>query len=256
MRPALPAFCALLLSACAAPAFAAQDDTVLHYLRTNADGSEPEAVSVWLRSDGPIEVFKRIEPCTRAALVTASFDPATGEAGAITGGRLGRDGAQEPFAWLTLDASRTLTVRLGAPDAEPLQQLTLGDTTPWRLYDFDFADWNAAADGPPADLIRFELALVWPDADPPLSSLGHAEARWMANESRLGRPARRYQVSAGGFEGGDLWLDAETGTVIEVRWGQPNHAEYRDLHLVLTGRESGQAAWRALLARHWAGCAG
>lgn len=254
MRRALSCLYALVLSACAAPAYAAQDGAILHYLRSNSDGSEPEAVSVWLRPDGPIEVFKRISPCTNAALVTASFDPDSGEAVALAGGRLGRDGSQQPFAWLSMDDTRELTVRLGAPEAAPHQTMALAPGTVWRLYDFDFADWNAAADGPPADLIRFELALVWPDSDPPLSSLGLGEARWIRDEMRLGRATRRYAVTGDGFAGGDLWLEASTGTVVEVQWAQPNHSEYRDFHLVLTGQDEGEAAWRALLASHWADC--
>lgn len=254
-RPILAALSGLLLTACGAPVLAQQPGEILHYVRSNRDGSMREAVSVWRREPDRVEVFKRISPCTDAALVTAELDPATGQAQRLVGGRLGRDGAQEPFAWLEHDAANDrLLVRLGASDAAPSETLTLQGDLPWRLYDFDFADWNGLAEGPPPERLAFELILAWPEGDTLLTNLGAAEAVYIADEARLNRPARRYSVAGPGFSGGDLWLDAETGQVLEVAWGQPNHPGYDDFRLVLTGRGQGEAAWRTLLAAHWADC--
>jgi len=250
----LSALAALALATCAPPAFA-QDGDILHYLRSDMDGSSPEAVSVWLREDGSVEVFKRVSPCTNAALVTAEFDGVGAEPRRLVGGRLGRDGAQQPFAWLDYDAETgEIAVRFGAPDAPPVETLTLSSPAPWRLYDFDFADWNALADGPPPASFTVEMALIWPDGEPVLRNLGEAEAVRVGEEPRAGRAAVRYRVSANGFEAGDLWLDPATGRVIEVAWAAPNHPGYENYRLVLTGSDSGEAAWRALLASHWTGC--
>lgn len=255
MRPALSALAALIATACAAPAFAQDDGDILHYLRSNQDGSMPEAVSVWLRDDGTVEVFKRVSPCTNAALVTAEFDRTAGQPTRLVGGRLGRDGRQQPFAWLDhLPAERRLVARLGSPDAEPFGSFPLNGAAPWRLYDFDFADWNALADGPPPDRFTLELALAWPDEELTIRNLGPAEAVLVSTEVRDGRSTRRYAVRATGFSSGDLWLDAETGHVVEVAWGEPNHPGYDNFRLVLTGQDQGEAAWRALLASHWADC--
>lgn len=255
MRPALSALAALIATACAAPVFAQDGGPILHYLRSNQDGSLPEAVSVWLRDDGTVEVFKRTSLCTNAALVTAAFDRATGQPTGLVGGRLGRDGRQQPFAWLDhLPAERRLVARLGSPDAEPFGSFALDGQAPWRLYDFDFADWNALADGPPPDRFTVELALAWPDEELTVRNLGAGDVVLTAEEERDGRPVRRYAVSAAGFSGGDLWLDARTGHVVEVAWGEPNHPGYDDFHLVLTGRDQGEPAWRDLLASHWDNC--
>lgn len=256
MRRTLPVLTALVLATCAQPAFA-QSDQIRHYLRSDQDGSAPEAISVWLRADGSVEVFKRVSPCTNAALVTAEFDRTRGEPRRLVGGRLGRDGTQQPFAWLEHDpASRGIAVRFGAPDAPPVETATLTSPAPWRLYDFDFADWNALADGPPPARLTFALALIWPEGEPVLRDLGEAEAVRIGEEVRAGRRAFRYRVSARDFEAGDLWLDATTGRVIEVAWAAPNHPGYGAYRLVLTGTDDGEAAWRALLASHWAGCPG
>ncbi len=37
---------------------------------------------------------------------------------------------------------------MGAPDAEAIQVIELDAGAPWRLYDFDFADFNAQARPP------------------------------------------------------------------------------------------------------------
>jgi hypothetical protein len=248
---------ALAVTACAS-AHSADGDT-LTYLRSNIDGTEPETVSVYLKDDASVEVYKHVSPCTEAALVTARIDPAADEATALTGGRLTRDGTQEAFAWLNLDSeARQLAVRFGAPDAETAQRFDLPAAAPWRLFDFDFADFNALARTPvPGEARSWFMALVWPDnlPDDSLQAMGTLTATWSGREFRDGVEAHRYALSGAGFDGGDLWLDARDGTVVEVRAPVPNHPGYTDYRLVLTGRSQGARAWAQLLASHWTGCA-
>jgi len=240
----------------ASPAAAAPGD-ILHYVRSNGDGSEPEAVSVYRPGADRVEVFKRVSPCTNAALVTAEFDRATGRATRLVGGRLGRNGRQQPFAWLDHDQSGRISVRLERQDAAPAETLEIGPGD-WRLYDFDFADWNGLANGPPPrDGFSFLMALAWPEPSEDgrlLRGMGAVRARWLADETRLDRPARRYALEGERFRGGSVWLDAESGELLEAVLGEPNHPGYRDFRLVRIGTDRGEAAWRALLAKHWAKC--
>jgi len=243
------------LSACAT------DPTgrILHYERSDADGSQVERVSSFQTAPDAVVVYKMRSRCTNAALVTARFDLDGGQATSLVGGRLTRSGAQEPFAWLEHDArSDALAVRVSSPDSPPLETAALPSAAPWRLYDFDFADFNALARPPVrARDLTFDLALIWPepaDDGRMMRVPGVVRATWRSEEAHLGEPAHRYGLSGAGMDGGDLWLAARDGVVLEVRSPLPNHPGYGAFRLRLTGRDAGDDQWRALLADHWRGC--
>jgi hypothetical protein len=252
IRPAL-----LLAAALAAAPAAAVPGRLYSYIRANSDGSEAERVHVFHRGAGEVAVAKMRAPCTNAAYVTATLDPETGEARTLTGGRLARDGSQQAFAFLTFDpATGLLSARAELPQG-PLTLATKVAHRPWHLYDFDLASLTVTSPAPAADF-AFGLPLLLVGAEGPrFADLGRAEARFVATELRDDRAVHRYEVGgpAFGAKGGPLWRDAAEGHVVEARFGLPNHAEYRDFHLRLTGIDpDGGAAWARLVAAHWAGC--
>ena len=77
--------------------------TTLTYTRSNQDGTKPERILVHTVSPTELHVAKMVEPCTDAAYVTATFDPATKEATRLVGGRLTREATQTQQAYLDLD---------------------------------------------------------------------------------------------------------------------------------------------------------
>ena len=248
----------------AAPGVAASDPVgrIQHYTRSNSDGSEAEYISIFRASPTTVAVYKMRERCTNAALVTAELDLERDRVVTLVGGRVTRDGTQQAFAWLVHDAdANTLTVSLEGPGGSPLETTSLSGDAPWRLFDFDFADWNALTDAPMhgQDII-VDMALIWPEPAEDgrvLRALGPAVARFVGPEAHNGVATVRYRMEGQAFAGemgGDLWLDAEDGTVVEARFGRPSHPGYTDFRLVLTGEARGEAAWQALLADHWTGC--
>lgn len=247
-----------------APAAAQPDPVGLirHYSRSNSDGSEAEHISTFRASATSIAVYKMRERCTNAALVTAELDLARNRVASLVGGRLTRDGTQQAFAWLAHDAdASTLTVSLEGPGGSPIETTSLSGAAPWRLYDFDFADWNALTPTPtPGQDIAVDMALIWPEPAEDgrmMRSLGPAVARFVGSEIHGDVPSLRYRMEGPAFagrSGGDLWLDARDGSVVEARFGRPSHPGYSDFRLIRTGEARGEAAWRALLADHWTGC--
>lgn len=250
------ALAALLLAACVSTP-QSQTGRLYHYLRTNHDGSLPEHVYVFRDAPDHVSVYKMVERCTNAAYVTGEFDLAAGHATRLIGGRLTREGTQDAFAFLTYDpAASALSARVTLP-GQILEETEHVGHAPWRLFDFDLADFNALANGPPprADF-SFGFALVWTAGGDGgfLRDMGLAEARFAGAESHGGRAALRYDVT--GAVSGPLWLDARHGHVLEARWEEPNHAEYENFRFVLQDVSDGGAdAWRRLLASHWEGCA-
>lgn len=251
-----------LLAACATAPASDPSGRVLHYTRSNSDGAEAEYITTYQPSASRVAVYKMRERCTNAAYVTAEFDTEMRQATRLVGGRLKRDGTQEAFAWLEHDPAGKLIVRTEGPDAAPSETAAIPADAPWRLYDFDFADWNALAAPPRAGVdIPFSAALAWPEPAEDgkvLRILGRATARFVGAERHAGVSTYRYRVDGGAFDGaagGDLWLDRADGTLVEARFGLPNHPGYTDFRLVRTGATHGEAAWNARLASHWEGCA-
>jgi len=235
--------------------------TTLTYIRSNQSGSKPEHILVHIPAPNAIHVAKMIAPCTDAAYVTATLDPATGEAATLIGGRLQKDATQLPQAFLTLDPARKLIVRLGDAAADPAESPD-APPAPWRMYDFDLAEFAIAGPREPKSF-TFGLAMAWPDGPPPIVRiLGQAEAKFLYS-SESG--ARHHFTIAGpafndpalGNRGGELITDAKFGHVIEARFGRPNHSGYDNFLLKLTGVAEGPAgddAWRNAIAAHWKDC--
>lgn len=256
MRPAA-AWAAMMLASGCAHAGGEGAGPIYSYLRSNRDGSEAETIHVYRPRPGYVEVTKMRDRCTNAAFVTATM--AGGEAARLTGGRLRPGATHEDFAELGFSDGR-IEARLTAPAGELRQSVAVADR-PWHLYDFDLASLTAA---PPAAVkarrdFSFGVALIWLGEDPAdfLRYLGRADARFVREERREGRRALRYELGGPAFAGalgGPLWLDAREGFVVGAELGRPNHAEYRDFKLRLTGTGRGAAAWKRLLEAHFEGC--
>lgn len=235
---------------------------IYHYVRTNVDGSDPEDVYVYRKAVDALEVYKARRKCTNAAFVTAKMDMARGQATELVGGRLSRQGQQEKFAWLAYDrATKTLSIRVELEGRSPIESSVLVDKEPWHLYDFDFASLTVTtprlADPKAGFSFGLALAIADPDRDDPLVYLGEAEAAFRGEEDRDGRAALKFALGGPAFGsfGGNLWLDAREGHILDVETGFPNHLEYADFKLALRGIDDGGApAWAKLLREHYEGC--
>lgn len=235
---------------------------IFHYVRSNHDGSGAEHVYVYRAAESRIEIYKAVSRCTDAAFVRAWFDPETGRAARMTGGRLMPGGRHEDFATLAYDAEAGM---LAVDAALPQGAVEVRERVPepvWHLYDADLATLSVqtAALADPRAGFSFGLPLVHADSgeDETLEHLGRADARFVGEEQWRGTPALRFEVGgpALGERGGPLWLDAETGHVLAARWGIPNHDGMDDFALRLVDVDGGgEPAWQELLTRHFEGCA-
>lgn len=257
MRAAAAWAAMMLASGCAHSGEASNGGPIYSYVRSNREGSEAETIHVYRPRAGYVEVTKMRGRCTNAAFVTATM--AGSEAVRLTGGRLRPGATHEDFAELLFRDGR-IAARLTAPTGELRQTVAVPDR-PWHLFDFDFASLSAA---PPAEAkarrdFSFGAALIWLGEDPAdfLRYLGRADARFVREERREGRRTLRYELGGPAFAGalgGPLWLDARDGFVVGAELGRPNHAEYRDFKLRLTGIGQGAAEWKRLLTAHFEGC--
>lgn len=252
---------AALLAGCAtvAPPPAAPGDLIFHYVRSNRDGSEPEHVVQYRPSRTEVAVYKWVEKCTTAAYVTAEMAPGLREGRLFVAGKVARDGRQARFGTLTLDpAGPALQAEIDPPGGSHISDRHPLQGRPFLLYDFDFADLNAALqEDRPRTGFSYELPVIWPGNDGLFRDLGQLRARYAGVERHLGRPTARFDLVVAGASRstGTLWIDAARGFIVEAELGLPNHDNYRDFRLRLERVEpGGQAAWEALTRGHYAGC--
>lgn len=246
-----------------------EDDRVgriYYYERSNLDGSMDERVSVFRKSATEIEVYKENGLCQRAALVTAVLDLDTLTTGSITGGSLQPEARHSEFAFLETDpGGRRISLLVQLPDMEIRDESEVL-TSPWALYDFDFASLTVST--PHIDQrqagFSFGMALLWPDpnAPDPFTWMGDVAASYLGVEDRLGVASEHYRLTGSALAGelstgqeGELWLDSREGHIVDVVLPMPNHPGYRDFRLrLLKASDGGEPEWTALLKKHFQGC--
>lgn len=235
---------------------------IYHYVRSNVDGSDPEDVYIYRKRLDHLQVYKAKQKCTNAAFVTADLDLSKGYAKKLVGGRLTRQGLQEKFAFLDYDpASKKLSARIELEGRAPLLASVAVEKEPWHLYDFDLASLTVMTPHlkDPTEGFSFGLALVIADPNRAdfLLYLGEAEAEFRGEDERLGRKALKFSLGGPAFGsfGGNLWLDAREGHILDVETGFPNHLEYADFKLEMRDiDDGGEAEWARLLRTHFEGC--
>jgi hypothetical protein len=208
------------------------------------------------RIDTGVAVIKRRARCTDAAMVTATLD-VDGQATALVGGRLNRDGGQTPTGWLRVAGNR-LVITDSPGGGTEIAAVTLGQPR-WLLYDFDFVDLIAAPR--PEILLRRDFSVDLPrvmvgDGGLSFRNLGALHFGY-AGQQRGSRSSRlRYRLDGPALAGGngEAWFDTASGRLIEARLPMPNHTEYRDFRLRFVGEEKNDGAWQKLVRRHWRGC--
>jgi hypothetical protein len=232
---------------------------ILHYVRSNRDGSEPEHVVQYRPSRTQIAVYKWVEKCKMAAYVTAEMDSGLRDARLFTAGKVAKDGSQATFGTLTLDpAASALDVAVDLPNEQIRERHALR-SRPFLLYDFDFSDLNVFLQEtrPRADF-AYELPVIWPaEGTSVFRDYGTLRAKYAGEEKHLGRKAIRFDLTVEGAtpSTGALWVDAKHGYIVEAELGLPNHLEYQDFLLKLDKVEKGSAAaWNALTKAHYADC--
>ena len=237
---------------------AAVGDAILHYVRSNRDGSEPEHVVHFRPARDSIAVYKWVEKCTTAAYVTALMQPDNRQARRFLAGKVARNGSQDAFGFLTVDKT-DLVLDMKPPGAGRVQERYRLSSQPFLLYDFDFADLNSILqEQRPAKAFSFALPLIWPGSGKSLfKDLGTLRARFAAKEQHLGHQTLRFDLKVDGPKPstGKLWVDAQRYHIVETELGLPNHQEYRDFRLRLELIQGGgQTAWNALTRSQYERC--
>jgi hypothetical protein len=186
---------------------------VLHYRKSQLDGSHGAQVSVYMPAADRVEALKWHRGGDEATLVIADIDWRRFSVRRFEAWHLSRDAPPELRATLAVMGDELRMSLMPQP-------LTLRHW-PWHSYDFDFTSLTLTLPhriDPMRDLTFWRTDFVY--SDPPVvAELGALTLRYLRREWHDGVATWRYALSGDGFGGkaGDWWVDRGTGLTVEYR---------------------------------------
>jgi hypothetical protein len=206
---------------------------VLHYLKSERDGSHPSRISVHVPEPERIESLKWSESGEEATLVVAWMDWSRFSVRRFEAWQLTR--GQDPRRSATLD------VRGDALHMSLMERPVPLHHWPWHSYDFDFTSLNLALPhrrSPRAELSFWRTDFVYGDP-PTVAELGELRLTYQGRDRRDGRAAWRYTLGGAGLEGhqGSWWVDRRSGLTLAFELPVGDEPGYRDVRLRLLSIE-------------------
>jgi hypothetical protein len=224
---------------------------VLHYLKTNLDGSHPEHIVQYVAAQDRVEVFKFQGHGTRAALVTAFLDWELFSAIRLESRQVFRDSAPL-IATLAYDRTAKDVAVTVFGKSERVRIAAL----PFHVYNFDLGSLNLAFPHVRNPTGTFTVGLADPTyAEAPMfRDRGSVEVRYLEDGVRDAQPVRVYRIDGPGLEhrGGTLWVRKEDGLFQDIEIALPDNPSWQSFKLRLEKRETMTAAqWEQFRRDHF-----
>lgn len=221
---------------------------VLHYVKSNIDGTKPEQVALFFADSNRIEVFKYHPGESPAALVIATMDWTTYSAARLESWQIATAGTRRLFATMDYDKrAREVAVTVG--DVATPERIAI-PRLPLHVYNFDLSTLNVAF----AHLFRPEAEFTIGIADPTFKASpifayrGDATVRYVGRATRNGKACREYSIDGPGLggRGGTIWVNAAQDHVEDMEIALPDNPEWTSfkLKLVKVTNET-RAGWDA-----------
>lgn len=222
--------------------------TVLHYVKTNIDGTKPEYVSQYISNADTLESFKFHIKGDRAGLVIAEMDWKHFAAGKLTSWRVYEDDKRELFGTIEFDFSaKTGTTKIPSVSDKP-DSFTL-PLSPTHLYNFDLASLNFALPhlrNPKGEFVFGIADPTFGASDKLVEYKGEVTMKFLADETRNSVRTRKYSVNGKGLQnkGGYIWVNKEHGWMEDMEIELPDNPEWKSFKLKLLRRETmTKTAW-------------
>lgn len=226
--------------------------TVLHYVKTNIDGTRPEHVSQFIAAADSLESFKFHPKSPPAGLVVARMDWGAFSARTLTSWRVPGRGERKLFGMILFDAAaRRAEVSLPAVRSEP-ETFAFG-RLPVHLYNFDFASLNFALPHLSDPRTSFRIGV----ADPTFSTTGalveykgEATVTYLSDEKRNGVAVRKHRIDGPGLQdrGGLIWVNKRHGWIEDMEIALPDNPEWTSFKFKLLRTEKmTRARWDAFI---------
>ena len=215
--------------------------TVLHYVKTNINGSKPEYVSQYFASADVMEAFKFHPKEEPAGLVIAEMDWQTFSAKSLKSYQFFASGERKLFATLVFDAAKKGAEVL-IPSMRKESEFLSIEHLPFHLYNFDFGSLNFAF----AHLKNPKKSFVVGVADPTFKEegamtvyRGEVKIDYIGEEKRNNVMTRKYKIDGKGLEnkGGFIWVNKAENYFEDVEIRFPDNPEWTSFKFKLLKTE-------------------
>lgn len=230
-------------AACAIPV-----GTVLHYVKTNIDGSHPEYVSQFVASGEVLESFKFHPKSPPAGLVVAEMDWKFFAAKRLKSWRVPGKGARTLFGTLTFDAAARRG-EVSLPTVRSASETFDFKRVPIHLYNFDFGSLNFAFPHllDPKGSFHFGVAdPTFKESGPLVEYKGEVMVSYVRDERRNNVAVRKYRIDGAGLQnrGGFIWVNRKSGWIEDMEIELPDNPEWTSFKFKLLRVERmSRAGW-------------
>lgn len=216
--------------------------TVLHYLKSNIDGTNPENVSMYFSSDSTIEAFKFHPGQVPAGFVISEMDWTTFSISTIRSYQDFGNGDERLFGSIAFSAVESTAVAL-VPALQPEADTIRIPVFPVHFYNSDLVSLNAAF----PFLSRPDTGFTAGIVDPTFGVVpgvifyrGEIQVRYKTSERRNGVLSHVYMVSGTGIGGkaGTLWVDSAKGWIVDAEIYFPDNPDWDTFKLKLISQET------------------
>lgn len=204
--------------------------TVLHYVKTNIDGTRPEYVSQFVAAADALESFKFHPKSPPAGLVIAEIDWKFFSARSLKSWRVLGRGERKLFGTLAFDsAARRASVSL--PSVRSAAESFDFRHVPVHLYNFDFAGLNFALPHLADPRGSFTVGVADPtftETGPLVEYKGEVTVSYLNDEKRNNVPVRKYRVDGPGLQnrGGLIWVNKKRGWIEDMEIALPDNPDW------------------------------
>ncbi|MBC7930211.1 MAG: hypothetical protein H7Z38_06535 [Rubrivivax sp.] len=222
--------------------------TVLHYVKTNVDGTLPEYVSQFIAASDVLESFKFHPKGSRAGLVVAEMDWRTFSARSLKSWQVFAKGERTLFGTIIFDGT-TRQAEVSIPSIKSESESFALKHLPVHLYNFDFGSLNFAF----PHLIKPKASFVMGVADPTFQEQGalveykgEVAVTYQADEKRNNAPTRKYRIDGAGLKnrGGFIWVSKKHGWIEDMEIDLPDNPNWTSFKFKLLRVEKmSRAEW-------------
>jgi hypothetical protein len=225
--------------------------TVVHYLKSNLDGSKPSLVSLYFVDPEDIEVSKSEAGFSDSIDIKAHLDYKRYVADRLDSGVITSNGARVSKATLVIGRDE-LTASV-----DHFEQRLTSNVYPLHLYNFDLMGLNVMLPHLRNPQRNFTIGFVEPTfgfKDGAIELRGRATAAYLGDEAVDGRRAHVYRITGAGLAHAEalLWVDAGDGLIDLVESPLPNNPEWSSYRLARRGTTEHMSPieWEAFKRSH------
>ena len=226
--------------------------TVLHYVKTNVDGSKPEQVSQFIVSGNTMESFKFHPKEFPAGLVIAEMDWTNFSAKSLKSWRILSKTERTLFGTILFNGV-TRKAEVSIPAAKKETEFFEIEHFPVHLYNFDFGSLNFAF----PHLVNPKKSFTISIADPTFREnaalveyKGEVTVSYVGEEKRNDQKTRKYKIDGTGLQnrGGFIWVNKKHLWIEDMEIQLPDNPEWKSFkfRLVRTGKMS-RAEWEKFM---------